>query len=195
MASGIDLTAQARAGKLDPVIGRANEIERVIQILSRRLKNNPALIGEPGVGKTAIVDGLAQRIAAGDVPETLLGKRSTDAGYWLARRRDESIAASLRSASRKSLRKLRGQAIVSCSSMSCTPSLVLVPPRALLMQPISSSQPSRAVSCSASAPPPLMSIANILNAMPLWNAVSSPFRYRIDDRGDYSYLARPTPAL
>ncbi len=72
---GIDLTAAARAGKLDPVIGRGKEIERVIQILSRRTKNNPALIGEPGVGKTAIVEGLAHRIVAGDVPGTLEGKR------------------------------------------------------------------------------------------------------------------------
>src|SRR5947208_7802289 len=72
---GMDLTAAARAGKLDPVIGRSKEIERVIQILSRRTKNNPVLIGEPGVGKTAIAEGLAHRIVAGDVPETLQGRR------------------------------------------------------------------------------------------------------------------------
>ncbi|MBF8303976.1 MAG: ATPase domain protein [Dehalococcoidia bacterium] len=83
---GVDLTNLARNKKLDPVIGRTKEIERVIQILSRRTKNNPALIGEPGVGKTAIVEGLAHRIVAGEVPETLQGKRlvTLDVGSLVA---------------------------------------------------------------------------------------------------------------
>lgn len=83
---GKDLTAMARAGKLDPVIGRDDEIRRCIQILSRRTKNNPVLIGEPGVGKTAISEGLAQRIVAGDVPQALMNRRliSLDMGALIA---------------------------------------------------------------------------------------------------------------
>ncbi|MFH1966241.1 MAG: ATP-dependent chaperone ClpB [Acidobacteriota bacterium] len=83
---GLDLTAEARKGKLDPVIGRDEEIRRIIQILSRRTKNNPVLIGDPGVGKTAIVEGLAQRIIKGDVPESLKNRRvvSLDMGALIA---------------------------------------------------------------------------------------------------------------
>ncbi len=101
---GRDLTEAARRGRLDPVIGRDEEIRRVIQVLSRRTKNNPVLIGEPGVGKTAIVEGLARRIVEGDVPEGLKNKRlvALDLSAMVAER---STGASSRSGSRPCSRR------------------------------------------------------------------------------------------
>ena len=123
---GVDLTAAARAGKLDPTVGREQEIQRVTQILSRRTKNNPVLVGEPGVGKTAIVEALAQRIASGDVPGTLQGKRlvTLDMGSLVA-------GTKYRGEFEERLKKVIGaRPTASCSSTRSTPWSAPVRPRA-----------------------------------------------------------------
>ena len=167
----IDLTERAEQGKLDPVIGRDDEIRRTIQVLQRRTKNNPVLIGEPGVGKTAIIEGLAQRVINGEVPEGLKDKRilSLDLGSLLAGAKfrgefEERLKSVLNELSKR-------KAGSYCSLMNCTPWSAPVKPRALWMRATCSSQPWRAVNCTAWVQPRWMSIVSTWRKMPHWSAV------------------------
>ena len=135
-----DLTDAAREGKLDPVIGREEEIQRVVQILSRRTKNNPVLIGEPGVGKTAIAEGLAQRIVTADVPEELLDKHilSLDLSGMVA---GTKYRGEFEERIKNTLAEVKRRATSSSLSMNCIPSWAPAAPRAPWTPPISSSPP------------------------------------------------------
>ena len=168
-----DLTDLARLGKLDPVIGRDEEIRRVVQVLSRRTKNNPVLIGEPGVGKTAIVEGLAQRIVAGDVSETLKNRRlvALDMGALVAGAKYRGEFEDRLKAVLRRWRTPKGRS--SSSSTSCTPWWAPVRPRARWTPPTCSNRRSPAAPCAVSAPPRSTSTASTSRRTRPWSGAFS----------------------
>ncbi len=172
---GRNLTQAARDGKLDPVIGREKEMERVMQILSRRSKNNPVLIGEPGVGKTAVVEGLAQAIVKGDVPETLKDKQlySLDLGSLIAGSRYRGDFEERLKKVTKEIRT-RGDIIVFIDEIHTLVGAVL--PRARSTPRRSSSRSSPAVSCRRSVRPRSTSTASTSRRTPHSSVASSRCR-------------------
>lgn len=173
---GRNLTQAARDNKLDPVIGRQKEVERVMTVLSRRTKNNPVLIGEPGVGKTAVVEGLAQAIVRGDVPETLRDKQiyTLDLGALVAGSR---YRGDFEERFKKVLKeiKTRGDVMLFIDELHTLG--VPVPPRAPSTRQASSSRCLLVASCRPSVPPRWMNIASTSRRTPPLSVVSSPSRW------------------
>ncbi len=171
---GRDLTQLAAQGKLDPVIGRDEEIRRVIQVLSRRTKNNPVLIGEPGVGKTAIVEGLAQRIVRGDVPEGLKDKRvvSLDMGALIAGAKFRGEFEERLKAVLKEVQSAQGEIVLFIDELH---TVVGAGKAEGSMDAGNLLKPMLAgANCTASAPPHSTNTANTSKRTPRWSAASRP---------------------